>query len=183
MIDIMLDLETMSDTADAAIVAIGACKFDPATGTIVDTFSSGVDLESAVQGGGKISAGTVMWWLRRSEAARAELRSHRRSLTSALLLFTAWLDQDGDRLHRRIWGNGADFDNVILGSAYERLHLEVPWEYYHNRCYRTARNLLPRVEVPKIGTAHCAVDDAVNQATYLCAALQAANLQEPNNAV
>jgi exodeoxyribonuclease VIII len=56
MQDIMLDLETMATTRDAAIVAIGAVEFDAASGLIGDRFYVPVDLVSSVSAGGRIDA-------------------------------------------------------------------------------------------------------------------------------
>lgn len=45
---VMLDLETMGSGPRAAIVAIGACCFEPETGRIGETFYQAIDLESSV---------------------------------------------------------------------------------------------------------------------------------------
>lgn len=68
--DVMLDLETMGNGPDAAIVAVGAIEFDATAGTLGRTFYRGVNLETSVRGGGKIDASTVMWWLRQNDEAR-----------------------------------------------------------------------------------------------------------------
>ncbi|OQX34094.1 MAG: ATPase, partial [Oceanospirillales bacterium LUC14_002_19_P2] len=47
----MIDLETMGNGSQAAIVAIGACFFDPVKGTVGNTFYQPVSLESAVSAG------------------------------------------------------------------------------------------------------------------------------------
>ncbi|MFM9673750.1 3'-5' exonuclease, partial [Streptomyces galilaeus] len=69
---VMLDLETMGQGNNAAIVAIGAVFFEPTTGEIGDTFYRKIDLESAAQYG-EIDPNTVLWWLKQSDAARAEI--------------------------------------------------------------------------------------------------------------
>ena len=68
MTHIMLDLETMGNSSNAAITAIGAVKFDIANG-ITDSFYLKVDLESAVALGGKMDPSTVIWWLGQNDAA------------------------------------------------------------------------------------------------------------------
>ena len=35
---LMIDLETLATTPEAAVLTIGACKFDPRGNTIADTF-------------------------------------------------------------------------------------------------------------------------------------------------
>ena len=63
MNNLMLDLETMGNTSDSAIIAIGACYFDPKTGKIEGEFYKEISLESAVKYGGKVDPSTVVWWM------------------------------------------------------------------------------------------------------------------------
>lgn len=67
----MLDLETLGDAFDAAIVQIGAVAFDPwdkaaPTRHIEIT----VDAHDAIVQGGSVSGNTLRWWMRQSEEAR-----------------------------------------------------------------------------------------------------------------
>lgn len=72
--DVMLDLETMGQGPDAAIVAIGAVSFDLEAGKLGSEFYTVVDLTSSVEAGGKMDPSTVLWWLQQSEQARSELK-------------------------------------------------------------------------------------------------------------
>lgn len=172
MLNVMLDLETMGKGPDAAIVAIGAVKFDPATG-LGDTFYANVDLASSVEHKGVMDASTVMWWMKQSDAARQRLVTPDPvCIADALLRFEDWVN-GGPHIQRpatdvAMWGNGAAFDNVILRGAYERLGLEPPWQFRGDRCYRTLKALHPEVPLPPSeGTHHNALDDAVFQARHL----------------
>lgn len=78
----------------------------------------------------------------------------------------------------RIWGNGADFDNVILASVYKRIGMEQPWLYRNNRCYRTLKALHPEIPIERVGTHHNAVDDAESQARHLLAIMRSINQQK-----
>lgn len=168
MKDIMLDLETMGNGSSAAICAIGAVEFDLETGEIGREFYTIVDLESSAKAGGIIDASTVLWWMKQSDAARAELQRNGNKIELALVMFSEWLDVCGvEPKELCIWGNGAAFDNVILRSAYEKTGIKTPWEFWGDRCYRTAKNLLPNVEMVRTGLHHCAVDDARYQARHL----------------
>jgi len=168
MKDIMLDLETMGNGSSAAICAIGAVEFDLETGEIGREFYAIVDLESSAKAGGVIDASTVLWWMKQSDAARAELQRNGNKIELALVMFSEWLDGcDVEPKELCIWGNGAAFDNVILRSAYEKTEIKTPWEFWGDRCYRTAKNLLPSVEMVRTGLHHCAVDDARDQARHL----------------
>jgi len=168
MKDIMLDLETMGNGSSAAICAIGAVEFDLESGALGREFYTIVNLESSVKAGGVIDASTVLWWMKQSDAARDELQRNGNKIELALVMFSEWLDGCGvESKELCIWGNGAAFDNVILRSAYEKTEIKTPWEFWGDRCYRTAKNLLPSVEMVRTGLHHCAVDDARDQARHL----------------
>lgn len=163
--DCMVDLETMSVASNAAIIAIGAVKFNPAQKIIVDRFYCRVDLQSCVDAGLKIDAGTIMWWLQQGDEARSQFKGKLPSLKEALEGFTNWMVATPDG--KSVWGNGATFDNVILTNAYEALRMKRPWSYKGDRCYRTLRSLYPDVKMRDFGTAHRADHDAEAQAMHL----------------
>jgi exodeoxyribonuclease VIII len=131
--NVMLDLETMGSGSHAAIVAIGAVEFNPMAMTLGRKFYCLVDLESAVKEGGQMDAGTVIWWLRQGDAARQELAKGGAPMIQALRDFAFWLARSAS--DPIVWGNGSDFDNVILSSAYRRAGMPVPWRYSSSRCY------------------------------------------------
>lgn len=160
MTAVMLDLETMGNEPDSAIIAIGACEFSSAG--IGSVFYEVVDLASSVHHGGVITPSTVLWWMDQSEQARAQIRRRGEHITTTLRNFAEWLPAGAE-----VWGNGAAFDNVILASAYRRLLLPVPWDFWNDRCYRTVKNR-SAVRMPeRTGTLHNALDDAINQAKHL----------------
>lgn len=167
---IMLDLETMGVSPDAAIVAIGAVHFDFQEQKILDRFYRVVDLKSSVAAGGKIDPDTVIWWLSKPEEARQELYvgEHICSVTFA---FNGWCKSVGQKDDLRVWGNGVANDNVWLRRAYERMDFTPPWDFRHDRCYRTVKAQHPDVIIDWQGVPHKAIDDAEWQARWLMAAL------------
>lgn len=170
--DIMLDLEAFDTAPDAAIVAIGAVSFDMQAGRIESEFYQRVSLSSSCRVGGTISPDTVMWWLRQSQESRDELSGESASIQYALALFSAWIGENNDGV--RVWGNGAAFDNVILRRTYERCEMQPPWQWWNDRCYRTARDIMPPVDIPPFsGVRHNALDDARSQALHLIAMCKA----------
>lgn len=72
-VHVMVDLETMGKKYNAPIVAIGAVVFDPATGSIGESFYKVVCLESSVNWGAVIDPSTVIWWLKQSSEARSAI--------------------------------------------------------------------------------------------------------------
>lgn len=165
---IMLDLETMGTSANAAIIAIGAVIFAPEKG-VTDKFYQVVDLQSCVDAGMEIDADTVMWWMQQSEQARNQFKRTGIGLSEALLVFSEWVGSE-DTL---MWGNGAAFDNAILSTAYRKCILSQPWKFWNDRCYRTIKSMHPEVQMERTGIYHCAVDDAESQALHLCRILAA----------
>lgn len=165
--DIMLDLETMGNGPNAAIVAIGAVIFDPYRAEPGPKFYQTIDLESSVKGGGIIDASTVIWWLKQDKIAIQHLITGCESIDTVLNLFGKWIAENITDDGVRIWGDGAAFDNVILASAYRRHNIPQPWSYWNDRCYRTMRAMYPGIKMQRTGTAHIALDDAISQANHL----------------
>lgn len=159
MNNIMLDLETMGTSSNAAIIAIGAVRFDA---TVRDKFYCAIDLSDCVKNGLEMNPDTVMWWMRQSDAARAQFENPDHDLVAALDAFRQWAGDDPI-----IWGNGADFDNAILANAYKKTGQEPPWRFWNNRCYRTMKSLKPDIKMERTGTHHNALDDAASQAEHL----------------
>ena len=166
---VMLDLETLSSNNNAAVVAIGAVGFTK-TGLTDARFYTAITMNSLEKSGLHISAPTFAWWCKQSDAARALFSDESAvSLTEGLKNFATWCrDLQGGLTE--MWGNGADFDCVVLGNAYDAMDIYCPWRYSQNRCFRTLRSLVPGDtlnalwEKWAIGTHHNALDDAVRQA-------------------
>ena len=168
MNEVMLDLETMGTGSNAAIIAIGAVRFDTGTQETTDEFYEVVDLQSCVDFGLEIDPSTVMWWMRQSDEARKEFERRGEPLHVVLLNFEAWLGEDAV-----VWGNGAAFDNTILANAYRKCAIKQPWMFWDDRCYRTMKCLYPEVPFVRLGDHHNAVDDARSQAEHLMRIIQA----------
>lgn len=158
----MLDLETMGANPNAPIVGIGAVFFDRTGPNLQDKFYSTITLESSMAMGGVIDPQAVIWWMRQNFEARQQIINATNLLVPVLLEFAAWVK----RPNVVVWGNGADFDNVILKQAYFNARLELPWGRYASRCYRTLKNLAPQIKIERTGTHHNALDDAISQAAH-----------------
>ena len=157
--NVMLDLETMGTGPNAAIIAVGAVRFDK---EVTDRFYEVVDLRTSIDMGLEMDPDTVMWWMQQSDAAREQFKREGKHLSEVLCLFRKWIDADAI-----VWGNGAAFDNVILANAYRKQNTPAPWKFWNDRCYRTVKSLNPDVKMQRKGVYHCAVDDAESQALHL----------------
>jgi DNA polymerase III epsilon subunit-like protein len=165
MKNIMLDLETMGTGPDAAIISIGAVSFEK--NFIESRFNEVIDLDSCINAGGIVDASTILWWLTQNEAARKTIAIPGISVLNALKQFNDWCASAGEKKDLLLWGNGSDFDNVILASTYRRMGMASPWYYTNNRCYRTIKNLYPDIKIQRNGIKHNALNDAENQANHL----------------
>jgi hypothetical protein len=159
--DLMIDLETMSDGPDAAIVSIGAVWFDLRSGRTGDEFKVNVSLESSVEVGLKISPASVLWWMNQSkEAQEAFLKGPRISLQEALCKLSLFI---GKR-DIKVWAKGPSFDLVILKSAYKACCLTPPWKYYNERCVRTMVDFLPlNLKMQPEHVRHSVIEDCQQQ--------------------
>ena len=167
MKNIMIDLETMGNTPSSAIIAIGAVQFDPIKKKLGKEFYTVIDLASAVEYGGVMDPSTVIWWMAQSDEARAAFARKGVTMPEALTGFMKFALSCAVKKDLIVWGNGADFDNVILGSALRNAGCEQPWMFYNNRCYRTLKNLKPTIKMKRNGTHHNALDDAKDQVLHL----------------
>lgn len=182
MKNVMLDIETLGTSKNAAIISIGAVFFNPATGELGNEFYKTIRQDSCETIGLEVDASTLKWWSEQSEEARAVLNCQNAThLVFALQEFNRWiLDNAIATKHVEIWGNGASFDCGIVDNAYRRCVINLPWRYANERDVRTivalGRELLqidPKYAFPFIGTAHNALADAKHQATYVSHIYQA----------
>ncbi len=185
--DVMVDLEAFGTQASACIPSVGAVGFDQ-NGRVphAEFYITGINIQTCLDAGLTINGETLYWWMKQSDDARAEITRQRfidtttladpysrpellqrPTLQEALEEFAHFIDtQTIGRQHVRIWGNGSDFDNVILAHAYRAMGMEIPWEFWNNRCYRTLKNQYRHIELERTGTHHSAYDDARSQAKH-----------------
>ena len=169
---IMVDIETMDTSVEAAILSIGAVSFNPWKQNnqeeLTDTFYTRISLNSNTRINRTISADTVYWWLGQSDEARRELIHHEQvSINVGLNSFLHWLNNRESK-PTRIWANSPDFDCSILSHAVRSIGGMWPFHFADNRCVRTAKELAypdndhPLIRVTR-GVAHNALDDAMEQ--------------------
>ncbi|MBB7749284.1 3'-5' exoribonuclease [Escherichia coli] len=174
-IHLMIDLETMGKNPDAPIISIGAIFFDPQTGDMGPEFSKTIDLDTA---GGVIDRDVIKWWLKQSREAQSAIMTDEIPLDDALLQLREFIDENSGEFFVQVWGNGANFDNVILRRSYERQGIPCPWRYCNDRDVRTivelgkAIDFDARTAIPFEGERHNALDDARHQAKYVSAIWQ-----------
>lgn len=177
----MIDIETLGNGPEAAVVSIGACRFDPIEGTVEGkgqpgTFYARADLSKSTHPG-VIDPSTVEWWLQQSDdARRALLLEPRYELGVCLGMFEKWVKADGlKHRERAIWSNGPTFDEIIMRAAFERYRaagVRWPFSYRSSRCCRTIFDMtrtagfdMDEFRTPPTDlVGHHALDDALRQA-------------------
>lgn len=169
----MIDLETLSLLPNAAIISIGAVKFDPFEGVITSSFYQNVDQSSSLLLGMHRDPKTLDWWAAdERKEARSMLTTNAIDIALAVQRFVDWCGTDGIIP----WSKGAAFDLPILKSTIFAIKgndpKEVPWKYRDESCYRTLARLYPGILPPRTGVSHNALDDATYQANHLMSILK-----------
>jgi hypothetical protein len=165
---LMIDLETLGTAPNAPVLSIGAVFFDPSTGELGRTFEESIDVEDAMQFG-RLSGSTFKWWMAQSDEAR---KAAIRGTKPAAEVFGAFVRFAGNGFNLRPWGNGASFDISIMDYAIPRiLNRPAPWKFWNIRDCRTVKEMadgvVPDYAVPREGTHHTALADAVYQAKWV----------------
>ena len=163
--DVMIDLETLATSTDAAILTVGAVKFDPFGRELqeaqMESFYMRINIDSCDEIGLVTNDDTIAWWAQQSKEAQDEAfndgpdRVHIREAFEKLYKF-CWGAQ-------RVWSNGAAFDIPICETVYRRIGRAIPWSFWQVRDVRTAFDLGINPQRPAV-TAHNALADAYEQA-------------------
>ena len=158
--NIMVDIETMGTEFDSAIVSIAAVKFDDTK--VNQEFNQSVSLVSSMDVGLSVSAETILWWIKQKNTISDSFSYSKNNIVDVLNNFNDFIGW-----RPCIWGNGSDFDNVILDNAFKCCGIKKGWTYKGNRCYRTMSKLFPNIEYTPPKESHVAIYDAISQAEHL----------------
>jgi len=170
---IMVDLETTGRKAGCPIIAIGAVFFTSSAPEgsewMGPTFYSPVSHESCLALGLRDDPETIAWWARQSPEARKVLEESKTadSLPNVLRTFSEFVAANAlDPKSVQMWGNGSDFDNVILSECYDVCGIQRPWGAFESRCYRTLKSHHYNIKLVRSGVHHHALHDAISQAEH-----------------
>ena len=136
---VMIDIETLSSEANAAVIQIGACAFD-IEGGVAEPMSVLVKPDFSKT---PPSLSTICWWMVQNETARTHMaKCETRGVSPADAL---------NRLHDYIsircapkfeaWAMPPEFDLVILRNLGNTVGLKMPWRYDRTRDLRTLESL------------------------------------------
>ncbi|AXN57943.1 exodeoxyribonuclease VIII [Acinetobacter phage ABPH49] len=188
----MLDIETLDLKPTAAVLSIAATFFDPLTGELGESFDKQINLKSCTDLGLTVDPSTIMWWMEQSKEAQDAFKGNNKAqaLSEVLINFHNWvtlhrgyLFSDGES-DLCVWGNGKDFDCVIIENAYLAAGIKrlCPWKFWETMDVRTLVQLGSMAGVPDFkkmaldnfkGVKHNALDDVQNQIKYVVQYTQA----------
>lgn len=158
----MVDLETLSTRMDAHILTIGAIAFDPVTFAIKDTFYERIDHKSCETIGLHKCDNTLRFWKSQPKNVYDEAfnAGERKPISDVMKAFVQFWNKNSGH---EFWCNGANFDEPILSTIFDKLSMEKPWKFWNVRCLRTllAINGLTMKQFGVV--SHNALDDCTNQ--------------------
>lgn len=182
----VVDIETLDKTPSSIIFAIGCVIVDVNDLSIANEFYTVINPN---QKGRTAGNGTPEWWLKQrveSPDAFEQLQSAygvNKTLKTALYELGSFLSDEFNGEPVNMFGNGPEFDNVILDDAFAWAGLKTPWPYWGNQSIRTS-NLFMQIAGVKsdrefVGIKHHALDDAYHEAFLLIDALKQFNSDVP----
>ena len=160
-IHLMLDLETLGDKSFSIIVSLGAVVFNIYTAEIINIFYTPIDIDSSLKFGFRPTGSTLKWWMNQNETARKKITAPGLPINEAISQFDNFYKENNVNY---IWGNSAKFDIGLICDAYERVGMNIPWQFRNEMCYRTLNNLFPEIKkefnyIP----SHDPIEDCQNQ--------------------
>lgn len=172
----MLDFETLGTAGDTACLSLGAVAFNK-TGVLGEKLWE-FDLKEQLDLKRSVTADTLIWWSQQNDLARAVFKhdDFKIKMTQFFSQFEKFCDdllvkQSEKRDELKVWGNGANFDVVLIEDFYRRHHVNaeraIPWKFWNVICFRTfnmltkCRDLVPKNQTH--GVKHNALDDAMHQ--------------------
>lgn len=174
---LMLDFETLGNQFDTAVLSLGAVAFNREA--IIAKTMWEYDIAEQLALKRSVTGSTLSWWAAQGDLARQVFQDNDFKVKVAEFFpqFENFCDSNlklvGEKRDElKPWGNGANFDVVIIEDIYRRHHMEhefaIPWKFWNVWCFRTFNNLTKcRDLVPKRqthGVKHNALDDALYQA-------------------
>lgn len=158
----MIDIETLHVVPNAAILQIGACRFNVKTRETYDHFLVNIEPKTCLEAGMVYSDSTVKWWTTQDPKVIASLNENKVSIQEALRQLEAWVQRG-----KCISAWGVAFDMGILTSAFDTvLHRDTPWNFWDIFDARTVGALVGGK--PERGAdAHNALADVIAQSEFL----------------
>lgn len=154
----MIDIETLGNGSDAAIIQIGAVTSDG------EQWESTIKFSSAMKHG-VVDPHTLKWWMNQSSEAVSSVSSGTDTLEDALEGLHNFIKSTGSKY---FWAH-ATFDFPILNNAFNSTGVKNPIHFRMTRDLRTIEHFFgKKIDwEEREGTHHTALDDARFQIKHL----------------
>lgn len=167
---VMVDLETLGTSDDAAILEVGAVCFDLESRTMGPQFNAAISLKSNGEHYRRIDAETLAWWMGqwRERGGVPDLNdaAYAYEFPRAMFKFADfWQENAAD--DAEFWSRGS-FDERIMFHALTQSEGAVPWKFYK---VRDQRSVLDWEGVRMKKNSHSALEDAIAQVEALFVAV------------
>lgn len=180
-----LDIETADTNPTALIFSIGACFGNVLTDEPYETFYRTIKM---YQRDRTTCPNTLAFWNKlkdthpeaHSHIFDVEHQQYAISLHDALNEYNEWLLAKFGNYKPIVFGNGSDFDNVIVAHAMKQLNIQPQWSFRDNQSVRTI-NWIERLVLDSDTTKttpcpvnydHIAVNDATVEFFYVRSVVQ-----------
>ncbi|MBE0470411.1 MAG: 3'-5' exoribonuclease [Methyloprofundus sp.] len=170
--DVVIDIETLSTQPNALVATVGIAAFNVNEPGDRIYKKHHIKLSPNQQHikGRHVCPGTQAWWGKQSIEAIDQTFIY--GEISGINQLYSILEKFKDC---RVWGNGPEFDLVILESLLKDFGFEWPFKYWNHHSVRTAIEGLKIIysnddiknEIAFEGVKHCAVDDAMHEAYFV----------------
>ena len=170
ILNIQIDLETLSTNPNAAILSIGCVAYTDEGGRAGE-FYKNIDRESSIEAGGDVTQSTVDWWSHpdRKEALNS-LNDNQISLSEAIPLLSKWIDLVSggfDKVNLIANGTQGDINWIINACASVGHENIIEKDKIVVRCHRTMYRIFKQYiffgrDKNRLGL-HNALEDAKNQ--------------------
>jgi len=164
MIELMLDIETLSTRVDAHILQVALVPFDLEQ-AVMGTNVFNVNVSAGGQNERHRDVNTFAWWLEQSPEVTSAVFNPRKAWPLGTMLSELFRYVQSFPEETRVWCKGPEFDTAILKHAYEQVGMSTPWNHRRVRDVRTAQEI-SRATLPRTlryGPTHDAVDDCREQ--------------------
>jgi len=133
--EFMIDIETLGNRPNAAVVQIGIVAFNPVSGETAKPWSASVEVHPKSE----MDVDTVYWWMQQSDEARASVfNGGRINPEDGLRYLNSYIEQYSDAITGfNVWYKPSTFDLVILENLYRNCDMKAPWPHWRTRCLRT----------------------------------------------
>ena len=159
--DIQIDMETFDTAPSAKIISLALVGYNRNTAEAVHEIYARFKVAMMP---GTVSRSTINWWHREDYKNPGLLAEATGGEVDPLQFFDDLVSgfPQGDV---KVWGNGSNFDVVILEETLKSLHCPVPWKFWNVRDLRTLLDIAevnPR-QCQFDGDKHNALHDARHQ--------------------